>query len=326
MAAGKSYRKGIDVMEMAEMFATEEKASEWFEKWLWGGERVCVRCGSENTHEASHKTMPYRCRDCKRYFSVRTGTAMERSKVPLRKWGWAIYLEMTNLKGVSSVKLGRDLGVTQTTAWFMQHRIREAFAGLSVTMSGPVEVDESWFGGKRKSMSNAKRAELKRQGFAQGPKGKQAVVAAKDRETKQVAARVVDRTDGATLGGFVDDHVAPDAKLYTDDTSAYKGTDRDRETVKHSAQEYVRYLADGEKAHTNGVESFWSMLKRAHKGVYHKLSPKHLQRYVNEFAGRHNIRELDTLAQMQHVAAGMIGRRLMYRDLIADNGRSAAAS
>ena len=324
MAAGKHYRKGIDVMEMAEMFATEEKAQEWFEKWLWNGERACVRCGSENTHRAKHKTMPFRCRDCRKYFSVRTGTAMERSKVPLRKWGWAIYLEMTNLKGVSSVKLARDLGVTQTTAWFMQHRIREAFAGVAVTMAGPVEVDEAYFGGKRKNMSNAKRAELKAQGLGRGPKGKQAVVAAKDRETKRVAARVVDRTDGATLGGFVDEHASPDAKLYTDDTSAYKGTDRQRETVKHSAKEYVRYLA-GEKVHTNGVESFWSMLKRAHKGVYHKLSPKHLQRYVSEFAGRHNIREMDTLAQMQHVAAGMIGRRLMYRDLIADNGRSAVA-
>ena len=103
---------------------------QWFEEWLWGSERACVRCGSVNTHRASHKTMPYRCSDCRKYFSVRTGTAMERSKVPLRKWAWAIYLEMTSLKGVSSVKLGRDIGVTQTTAWFMQHRIREAFADL----------------------------------------------------------------------------------------------------------------------------------------------------------------------------------------------------
>ncbi len=137
MAAGKSHRKGIDLMQMAEMFATEEKAREWFEECLWNGERCCVRCGSLNTHEASHKTMPYRCRDCRKYFSVRTGTAMERSKVPLRKWGWAIYLELTNLKGVSSVKLGRDLGVTQTTAWFMQHRIREAFADISTTFRRP---------------------------------------------------------------------------------------------------------------------------------------------------------------------------------------------
>ena len=324
MPAGKHYRKGINVMQMAEMFATEEKAVEWFETWLWNGERACVRCGSENTHRAKHRTMPYRCRDCRKYFSVRTGTAMERSKVPLRKWAWAIYLEMTSLKGVSSVKLGRDLGVTQTTAWFMQHRIREAFADVSVRFSGPVEVDEAYFGGKRKNMSNAKRAELKARGMGRGPKGKTAVVAAKDRETKQVAARVIERQDRETLQGFVDEHADPDATLYTDDATAYRGSGREHETVRHSAQEYVRYL-DGVKIHTNGVESFWSMLKRAHRGVYHKLSPKHLQRYVSQFAGRQNIRELDTLAQMQHVVCGMVGRRLMYRDLIAPNGRSALA-
>ena len=307
MAAGKSYRKGINVMEMAEMFATEEKAREWFETWIWGGERCCVRCGSVNTHRASHKTMPYRCRDCRKYFSVRTGTAMERSKVPLRKWAWAIYLEMTNLKGVSSVKLGRDLGVTQTTAWFMQHRIREAFADVAMTFDGPVEVDEAYFGGLERN-----KHESKKQKRGRGTVGKTAVVGMKDRATKRVAARVVDRTDKATLQGFVDDHAAPDATAYTDGTSAYKSMDRPHESVQHSVGEYVRG-----KAHTNGVESFWSMLKRAHKGVYHKLSAKHLQRYVSEFAGRQNIRELDTLAQMQHVVAGMVGRRLMYKDLTA---------
>ncbi|MCZ0935998.1 MAG: IS1595 family transposase [Gemmatimonadetes bacterium] len=326
-APGKSHREGITMPQVARMFATEESAIKWFESWYWpDGNIVCRKCGSADGayRVKSGKPQPYRCRDCRSYFSLKTGSAMEQSKLPLRLWGWAIYLEMTALKGVSSMKLHRDLGIRQATAWFMLHRIREAFADVRMAFTGPVEVDEAWFGGKRKSMSNAKRAELKRQGFAQGPKGKQAVVAAKDRETKQVVAKVVDRTDGATLGGFVDDHVAPDAKLYTDDTSAYKGTDRDRETVKHSAAEYVRYLA-GETVHTNGVESFWSMLKRAHKGVYHRLSPKHLQRYVDTFAGRQNVREMDTLAQMQHVVAGMVGRRLMYRDLIADNGRSALA-
>ncbi len=154
-------------------------------------------------------------------------------------------------------------------------------------------------------MSNERRKEL--EGTGRGPVGKTAVVAAKDRATKQVAARVIEHTDKATLQGFVDEHASGDAKLYTDDASAYGGSGREHETVKHSAQEYVRYL-EGEKIHTNGVESFWSMLKRAHKGVYHKLSPKHLQRYVSQFAGRQNIREMDTLGQMQHVVAGMVGR------------------
>ena len=280
---------------------------QWFEEWLWGSERACVRCGSVNTHRASHKTMPCRCSDCRKYFSVRTGTAMERSKVPLRKWAWAIYLEMTSLKGVSSVKLGRDIGVTQTTAWFMQHRIREAFADLAVEFEGPVEVDESYFGGLERN-----KHESKKQKAGRGTVGKTAVVGAKDRETGRVAARVVEHTDRQTLQGFVVEHIADSATVYTDEASAYDGLSN-HESVGHSVGEWVRGMA-----HTNGVESFWSMLKRAHKGVYHKLSAKHLQRYVNEFAGRHNIREMDTLEQMQHVVAGMIGKRLMYKELIAD--------
>ena len=216
--------------------------------------------------------------------------------------------------------LHRDLGISQPAAWFLLHRIRGAFADLRVTFDGPVEVDEAYFGGKRKNMSNKARKGL----TGRGTKRKTAVVAAKERRTKNVVARVIDHTDKVTLQGFVDEHASADAKLYTDDSTAYKGTDRPHETVKHSAQEYVRYLA-GETVHTNGVESFWSMLKRAHKGVYHRLSPKHLQAYVDMFAGRQNVREMDTLAQIQHVVAGLIGRRLTYRDLVADNGRSAMA-
>ena len=325
-APGKAHRKGIDLMTMADMFATEERAQQWFEAWMWpDGKLSCLRCGSADGayRVKSGKPMPYRCRDCRRYSSLKTGTAMEDSKLPLQKWAWAIYLEMTSLKGVSSMKLHRDIGVTQKTAWFMLHRIREAFADAASAFEGPVEVDESYFGGKRKNMSNARRKEL--EGTGRGPVGKTAVVGMKDRETKQVVAKVIERTDGETLRGFVEDHAAPDATLYTDDASAYRGTGREHETVKHSAAEYVRYL-ENERIHTNGVESFWSMLKRAHHGVYHRLSPKHLQRYVNIFAGRQNVRELDTLAQMQAVVMGMIGRRLMYRDLVGDNGEPSAAT
>ena len=308
-APGKSHREGITVMRMAEMFATEEAAAEWFEAWMWpDGELACLRCGSVDGayRVKSGKPMPYRCKKCKRYFSLKTGTAMEESKIPLRSWAWAIYLEMTSLKGVSSMKLHRDLGVTQKTAWFMQHRIREAFADVAMVFDGPVEIDESYFGGRERNKHESKKLKA-----GHGPVGKTAVVGAKDRATKRVAARVVERTDKETLQGFVKEHTADGAKVFTDEASAYDGLPN-REAVKHSVGEYVRGMA-----HTNGVESFWSMLKRAHKGVYHKLSAKHLQRYVSEFAGRHNVREMDTLAQMQHVAAGMVGRRLMYRDLIA---------
>ena len=307
---GKHYREGVTMMAIADMFSTDDKATQWFELWMWpGGEIVCMKCGSLDAYRVkSRKPMPYRCRDCRQYFSLKTCTAMEDSKLPLRLWGWAIYLEMTNLKGVSSMKLSRDLGIRQATAWHMLHRIREAFSDVASHFNGPVEVDETYVGGKRKNMSLAKRRELA--GTGRGAVGKTAVVGAKDRSTNMVAARVVQRTDRDTLQGFIK-HVTEDgAVIYTDEARAYDSLPN-HESVRHGVGEYVRGMI-----HTNGVESFWSMLKRAHKGVYHQLSAKHLQRYVNEFAGRHNIRELDTLEQIQHVVMGLVGRRLMYRELV----------
>ena len=150
--------------------------------------------------------------------------------------------------------------------------------------------------------------------------GKFAVVGAKDRTTKQVAAKVVERTDAATLQGFVIDHAAPDTTVYSDDSSAYESLPFDHDTVKHSLSEYV----NGDVP-TNGIESLWSMLKRAHKGTFHKLSPKHLDRYVQEFAARHNLRDEDTIDIMASVAGEMHGKRLRYRELIAPNGLESGA-
>ena len=231
----------------------------------------------------------------------------------------AIYLCLTSLKSVSSMKLRRDIGVSQPTAWFMLHRIREAWAGENGgPFDGPVEVNETYFGGKRKNMSKAKRKELA--GTGRGAVGKTAVVGMKDRDSNKVTARVVDDTDGQTLQGFVADHAAPDATVYTDDHGGYKGLPFEHETVNHSVSEYVRGMA-----HTNGIESFWAMLKRAHSGTFHKISPKHLQRYVSEFAGKHNIRDSGTLAQMRNTVAQLVGRNLLYRDLIASNGLSSGS-
>ena len=161
-APGKDYREGISLLDLVEMFPDEEAARKWFESILWpDGIRNCPECGSINTHECSHAKMPYRCRDCRKYFSVKTGTVMANSKIPLLKWLYAIYLDTTSLKGVSSMKLHRDLKVTQKTAWFMQQRIREAWAHrVDNNFDGPVEVDETYMGGIRKNMSNTSRKEL----------------------------------------------------------------------------------------------------------------------------------------------------------------------
>ena len=200
-ASGKAHRTGITILQLADMFPDDDAARDWFESVLWpSGERFCTRCGSDDTHEAIHRTMPYRCRACKRYFSVKTGSVMEGSNLPLRTWVYAIYLDVTSLKGVSSMKLHRDLGITQKSAWYMQQRIREAFAAESDVprMVGPVEVDETYIGGKEKDTHGREKLRTGR-----GPVGKTAVVGAKDRATGRVSATVVESTDGATLKGFV---------------------------------------------------------------------------------------------------------------------------
>lgn len=310
-APGKSHRKGITLMELSDMFPDEDTARCWFEAQIWPtGSRVCGHCGSKRTSEATHKTMPYRCKDCRKYFSVKTGTALEASNVPLRKWAFAIYLELTNLKGVSSMKLHRDLGVTQKTAWFMLHRIREAWSTQQPEQfNGPIEADETYVGGKARNMHAADR---QRRITGRGGTDKAAVVGVKDRATNMVSAKVIDTPDAGTLVPFVEEHAHPEATVYTDGSNAYNGLAREHETVAHSVGEYVRG-----QAHTNGIESFWAMLKRGYQGTYHHFSAKHLQRYVDEFAGRHNIRGMDTVDQMISVARGLIGQRIRYADLVA---------
>ena len=319
-APGKSHRKGISLVEITRMFPDDTAAEQWFVGKRWPEGPFCPSCGSVNVQiGANHKTMPYRCREkgCRKKFSVRTGTVMEASNLGYQTWAVAIYLSLTSLKSVSSMKLHRDLKITQKSAWHLAHRLREAFASKGGPFCGPAEVDETYFGGRRKNMPKSKRKELK----GRGSVGKSVVVGIKNRATSQVRAQVVPSPDAENLQGFVREHARGGAVIYTDEHGAYRDmTGFKHEAVNHSVGEYVRGMA-----HTQGIESFWSMLKRSHKGTFHKISPKHLGRYVQDFAGRHNVRDADTLDQMVGVVLAMEGKRLRYDDLIADNGLESGA-
>lgn len=306
-APGKSHRKGISLLQLTRLFPDDATAEAWFVEQRWPTGIHCPFCDSDNIQERpTRKPQPYRCRECRKDFSVKTGTLMHDSKLGLRIWALALYLMNTSIKGVSSMKLHRDLGITQKTAWYLAHRIREAWATGDRLFAGPVEVDETYMGGK-----NANKHASKKIQNANGTVGKTAVVGMKDRKTNQVQATVVERTNQETLQGFVNSRRVPGAKVYTDEHGGYIGLSN-HESVKHSVGQYV----DG-MAHSNGIESFWAMLKRGYYGTYHKMSIKHLNRYVNEFSGRHNVRPLDTMTQMAMAARGMDGKRLSYADLTA---------
>ena len=311
-APGKSFRTGISLKKVFQMFPDDATAEDWIISIRWPDGVTCPYCGSTKVNDGvKHPTMRFRCRGgtgkrCYKYFSHKTKTLMEGSNLGPQTWVLATYLLSTGLKGTSSMKLHRDLDISYKAAWFLSHRIRESWQKQGNPFSGPVEVDEMYAGGK-----NANKHAAKKIKNATGTMGKTPVVGMKDRETNHVSAQVVTHTNQETLHGFVNNRIEPGTKVYTDEHGGYVGLDN-HETVNHSVSEYVNGMA-----HTNGIESFWAMLKRGYNGTYHHMSEKHLGRYVNEFAGRHNVRPLDTIEQMKMLTAGLVGKRLPYRELVA---------
>ena len=313
-APGRAHRISMTVMELLRRFPDDAKAERWFEETRWPDGRFCPDCGSVNTVSiASRKPMPYRCRDCRAHFSVRKGTVMQSSKLGLQKWAIALYMMTTGIKGTSSMKLYREVGIRHATAWFLMQRIREGFIkGHDLPFPGPVEADETAVGGKRKNMSNAKRKELRDAGAGRDSVSKAIVAGVKDRESRQVSAAVVEWTDAKTLQRFVLDRTENVGTVYADESRAYTGLPRAYEAVNHSAGEYVR-----SEVTVNSMEGFWSLFRRGYHGTFHHLSGKHLDRYVREFTGRNNIRDLHALEQMAFLARAIVCKRLRYADLVA---------
>ena len=309
-APGKNYRDGISLIEFFDMFPDDKASEEWFTRTRWPDGIRCAHCKSDRvTTKTKHPTMPYHCKACRKFFSARTGTALQSSKLGFRIWVLAMYLMTTGIKGTSSMKLHRDLKIGQRAAWHLAHRLRETWDRKKPPFDGPVAVDEMYVGGLESNKHKSKKTHP-----GGGGGGKAIVAGAADKATGQVHAEVVEDTTGSTLKGFVNKTSNPGATVYTDEAKGYSNLEGyDHGKVKHSMGEYV--AEDG--ATTNLIEAQWSLFKRGYNGTYHKMSDKHLHRYVNEFTGRHNDRELGTLDQMRSIVMGLEGTRLKYKDLVA---------
>ena len=303
-AGRRTIRKGPSLAQITRMFPNDEAAETWFVETRWLDGLQCPRCQSDNIATVkSRKPMPYRCRACRKHFSVRTGTPMQGSNLSLKVWAMAIYLMSTGINGTPAMKLHRDIGIAYTSAWRLAHRIRETWRDRAPQFQGPVEADESYFGGLEKN-----KPAQKRQHSGRDTVGKVPVADVNDR------AAVVPDTTGPTLREFVRERTHPSALVLTHDAREYQGLPN-HPSVNHGIGQWV----DG-MAHTNGLESFWSLMKRGYHSTYHEMAAKHLNRYVREFKVRHNQRKLDTIDQMRLMARGLVGKELRYKNLILSTG------
>ena len=303
----------ISTFQLFALIPDAESARVYLEQRRWKGcPSFCVLCGCEGniTARGGSRRGYYRCRDCGKEFTVRTGTIFERSHVPLHKWIYAMYLVVTARKGVSSLQLSKEIGVTQKTAWFMLGRLREACGDDIGKLRGIVEVDEAFIGGKEKNKHRSKRLYEGR-----GPVGKQAVIGLRERGGRSIAKSIAN-TDQDTLRAEITAHVEPGATVYTDEHKGYNGLeDYGRGQVRHGRGEYV---GPGD-IHVNGAESMWAPLKRGIYGTWHHVTVKHLDRYANECAFRlneGNVR-IHTLDRLDAFTRKAFCHRITYSELTA---------
>ncbi|HMR81723.1 MAG TPA: IS1595 family transposase [Niabella sp.] len=300
-----------NIFDFQKEFSSEEKCREYLEQQRWNGTPACPFCGSINVHRFPNGKI-FKCREkgCRSKFSVTVGTIYENTKIPLTKWFLATYILSVHSKGISSLQLASWLGVTQKTAWHLNHRIREMLTeNAPELLEGIVEVDETYVGGSLKNIHASKKEKLK------GLDNKTMVFGAVQRGGK-VRTKVIPQTNLENVTAAIEGFVAPESTMVTDEHHAYNkvGKKYNHKKVNHRDREYVR--KEDILVHTNNIEGYWNILKKQIDGIHHSVSPKHLQRYCNESAFRYNNRELFQDERFAAALANCNGT-LKYKQLTA---------